>query len=164
MASAIRRTVEDLDASLPVYEERTFEEQIDRQLSNDRLVALLATLFGGLAALLAAVGIYGLLAYSVTQRTREIGVRMALGASTLRVGNMILGEVAQLVGMGVVIGLPMAYGLGRLINSLLYDVKVFELLGVVIALITLGLVALAAGYLPARRAARVDPMVALRYE
>ena len=164
MASAIRKTVEELDASLPVYEERTFEEQIDRQLSNDRLVALLATLFGGLAALLAAVGIYGLLAYSVTQRTREIGVRMALGASTQRVGNMILGEVAELVGTGVVIGLPMAYGLGRLINSLLYDVKVFELLGVVIALITLGIVALAASYLPARRAARVDPMVALRYE
>ena len=164
MASAIRRTVEELDASLPVYEERTFEEQIDRQLSNDRLVALLATLFGGLAALLAAVGIYGLLAYSVTQRTREIGVRMALGASTQRVGNMILGEVAELVGTGVVIGLPMAYGLGRLINSLLYDVKVFELLGVVIALITLGIVAVAASYLPARRAARVDPMVALRYE
>jgi predicted permease len=164
LAGIVRRTVQDLDASLPVYDERSFTEQIDRQLSKDRLVAVLAALFGGLAALLAAIGIYGLLAYTVTQRTREIGVRMALGASTQRVGNMILGEVAQLVGIGILTGLPLAYGLGRLINSLLYGVKVFELLGLVIALMTLGIVALAAGYIPARRASRVDPMVALRYE
>ena len=164
LAGIVRKTVQDLDASLPVYDERSFTEQIDRQLSKDRLVAALATLFGGLAALLAAIGIYGLLAYTVTQRTREIGVRMALGASTQRVGNMILGEVARLVTVGVVIGLPLAYGLGRLINSLLYGVKVFELLGVLVALITLGIVALAASFIPARRATRVDPMVALRYE
>ena len=164
LAGIVRKTVQDLDASLPVYDERSFTEQIDRQLSKDRLVAVLAALFGGLAALLAAIGIYGLLAYTVTQRTREIGVRMALGASTKRVGNMILGEVAWLVGIGVLIGLPLAYGLGRLINSLLYGVKVFELLGVLIALITLGIVALAASFIPARRATRVDPMVALRYE
>jgi len=164
LAGIVRQTVQGLDASLPVYDERSFTEQIDRQLSKDRLVAVLAALFGGLAALLAAIGIYGLLAYTVTQRTREIGVRMALGASTQRVGNMILGEVAQLVGIGILIGLPLAYGLGRLINSLLYGVKVFELLGVLIALITLGIVALAAGFIPARRATRVDPMVALRYE
>ena len=164
LAGIVRQTVQGLDASLPVYDERSFSEQIDRQLSKDRLVAVLAALFGGLAALLAAIGIYGLLAYTVTQRTREIGVRMALGASTQRVGNMILGEVAQLVGIGILIGLPLAYGLGRLINSLLYGVKVFELLGVLIALITLGIVALAAGFIPARRATRVDPMVALRYE
>jgi putative ABC transport system permease protein len=164
LATAIRKTVKDLDASLPVYRERTFEEQIDLQLSGDRLVALLATMFGSLAALLAAIGIYGLLAYTVTQRTREIGVRMALGASTQRVGNMILREVAQLVAIGILIGLPLAYGLGKLINSLLFGVKVFELLGLVVALLTLGIVALAAGYIPARRATRVDPMVALRYE
>ncbi|MGA2419913.1 MAG: ABC transporter permease [Candidatus Acidiferrum sp.] len=164
LAGVVRKTVQDLDASLPVYDERSFTEQIDRQLSKDRLVAVLAALFGGLAALLAAIGIYGLLAYTVTQRTREIGVRIALGASTQRVGNMILGEVAQLVGIGILIGLPLAYGLGRLINSLLYGVKVFELLGVLVALISLGIVALAAGFLPAWRATRVDPMVALRYE
>jgi putative ABC transport system permease protein len=164
MASLIRKTVEELDASLPVYQERTFTEQIDRQLSGDRLVAVLAALFGGLAALLAAIGIYGLLAYTVTQRTREIGVRMALGAGPQRIGKMILTEVAQLVGIGVGIGLPLAYGLGKLINSLLYGVKIFELLGLAIALITLGIVALAAGYIPTRRATRVDPMVALRYE
>ncbi len=129
LAGIVRQTVQDLDASLPVYDERSFTEQIDRQLSKDRLVAVLAALFGGLAALLAAIGIYGLLAYTVTQRTREIGVRMALGASTQRVGYMILREVAQLVAIGILIGLPLAYGLGKLINSLLFGVKVFELLG-----------------------------------
>jgi putative ABC transport system permease protein len=164
LAGAIRKTVEDLDASMPIYQEHTFVEQIDRQLSSDRLVAVLATLFGALAALLAAIGIYGLLAYTVTQRTREIGVRMALGASAQNVGRMILGEVAQLVGIGVLLGLPLAYGLGKLMNSLLYGVQVFELMGVAIGLVILSLVAIAAGYLPARRAAHVDPMVALRYE
>jgi putative ABC transport system permease protein len=164
LAGAIRKSVEQLDASMPIYQERTFVEQIDRQLSKDRLVAILAAMFGGLAALLAAIGIYGLLAYTVTQRTREIAVRMALGASAQNVGKMILGEVAWLVGIGILIGLPLAYGLGRLMNSLLYGVRVFELTGVAIALLTLGIVASAAGYIPARRAARVDPMVALRYE
>jgi putative ABC transport system permease protein len=164
LAGAIRKTVEDLDGSMPIYEEHTFVEQIDRQLSSDRLVAVLATMFGGLAALLAAIGIYGLLAYTVTQRTREIGVRLALGASAQRVERMILREVAQLVGIGILIGLPLAYGLGKLMNSLLYGVQVFELLGVAIGLVILGIVAMAAAYLPARRAAHVDPMVALRYE
>ncbi len=164
LAAEVRRTVQDLDASLPIYDERTFEEQINRQLSKDRLVAVLAALFGALAALLAAIGIYGLLAYTVTQRTREIGVRMALGAGPRRVGNMILGEVAKLVGIGILIGLPLAYGLGKVVDSLLYGVKAFEALGVGVALLTLAIVALAASFIPARRATRVDPMVALRYE
>jgi putative ABC transport system permease protein len=164
LATEVRKTVQDLDASLPIYDERTFEEQINRQLSKDRLVAALAAMFGALAALLAAIGIYGLLAYTVTQRTREIGVRMALGAGPQRVGNMILGEVARLVGIGILIGLPLAYGLGKVVDSLLYGVKAFEVLGVGVALLTLAIVALAAGFIPARRATRVDPMVALRYE
>jgi predicted permease len=164
VAGAIRQTVQDLDSSLPVYDERSFEEQINRQLSGDRLVAILAALFGGLAALLAAIGIYGLLAYTVTQRTREIGVRMALGAGPKRVGNMILAEVAKLVGIGILIGLPLAYGLGKIVNSMLFGVKTFEAMAIAMALLTLGIVALAAGFIPVRRATRVDPMVALRYE
>jgi predicted permease len=164
LAGAIRQTVRDLDSSLPIYDERTLQEQINRQISGDRLVAILAALFGGLAALLAAVGIYGLLAYTVTQRTREFGVRMALGAGPQRVGNMVLTEVAKLVGIGIVIGLPLAYGLGKVVDSLLFGVKAFEILGVAVALLALVVVALAAGIIPARRATRVDPMVALRYE
>jgi predicted permease len=164
LATAVRKTVQDLDASLPIYDERTFTEQINRQISQDRLVAILAAMFGGLAALLAAIGIYGLLAYTVTQRTREIGVRMALGAGPQRVGNMILAEVAKLVGIGVLLGLPLAYGLGQIVNSMLFGVKTFEAVAIATALLTLGIVALAAGFIPVRRATRVDPMVALRYE
>jgi len=119
---------------------------------------------GHLAALLAAIGIYGLLAYAVTQRTREIGVRMALGADTGNVGRMILNDVSRLVGIGVLFGLPLAYGLSRLVNSMLYGVKAFEFLTVGSALLVMVFVAMAAAYLPARRATRVDPLVALRYE
>jgi putative ABC transport system permease protein len=164
LAGSIRNTVQELDASLPIFRERTLVEQIDRQLSGERLVALLATIFGALAALLAAIGIYGLLAYTVAQRTREIGVRMALGAAPGSVGRMILGDVARLMGIGISIGLPLAYGLGKIVNALLYGVKVFEVSGVGVALLILGAVGLAAAYLPARRATRVDPMIALRYE
>jgi len=164
LADSIHKVVGELDPSMPVYQERTFVEQIARQLSSDRLVALLATMFGGLAALLAAIGIYGLLAYTVAQRTREIGVRIALGASTERVRKMILGEVAQLVAIGIAIGLPLAYGLGKVVDSLLYGVRIFEIAGVTVALLILGTVALLAGYVPARRATRIAPMVALRYE
>jgi putative ABC transport system permease protein len=164
LGSSVRKAVAELDASLPVYGERTFDEQVSRRLSGDRLVAVLATAFGALAAVLAAIGIYGLLAYTVTQRTREIGVRMALGAAPQRVGGMILGEVARLVGLGILLGLPIAYGLGRVVNSLLYGVRAFELSSVGVALIILGLVSLSAGYFPTRRATRVDPLVALRYE
>src|SRR5580704_7772103 len=143
---------------------RKFEAQIDRQLANDRLIAYLSEIFGGLAALLAAIGIYGLLSYGVTQRTREIGVRMALGADIKSIGRMILTEMSWLLLIGIVIGLALTYGLGKLLNSMLYGVKAFEPTTVGISLVFMALVALAAAYIPARRATRVDPLVALRYE
>jgi predicted permease len=121
LASSVRQSIGELDASLPIYDVRSFDEQIELQLSSSRLVALLALIFGSLAALLAAMGIYGLLAYTVTQRTREIGVRMALGAEPKRVGWMILLDVARLTGIGILIGIPLAYVLGRLINSMPSD-------------------------------------------
>ncbi|HXY25300.1 MAG TPA: ABC transporter permease [Candidatus Acidoferrum sp.] len=164
LAGTVRRLVSELDSSLPVTDLRSFDQQIDRQVASDRLVASLAGIFGVLAASLAAIGIYGLLAYTVTQRTREIGVRMALGANAQLVGGLILKDVAVLMGIGVLLGLPLAYALGRLIDSLLYGAKAFELLGISSALAVLLLVALAASYFPARRATRVDPMTALRYE
>jgi len=164
LANSVRQAIGELDASLPIYDVRSFDEQIELQLSSSRLVALLALIFGSLAALLAAMGIYGLLAYTVTQRTREIGVRMALGAEPKRVGWMILSDVARLTGLGILIGIPLAYILGRLINSMLYDVQAFGFSSVGISLLALGLAAALATYIPARRATHIDPMVALRYE
>jgi predicted permease len=164
LASAVRHVVNEMDSSLPVFDMRTFQQQIDARLSKDKLVALLATIFGVLAALLSAMGIYGLLAYTVTQRTREIGVRMALGAEPQRIGVMIGKEVSALVGVGIVLGLPLAYALGRFVASMMYQVKPFEAVSVLGALLALGVVAVAAAYLPAKRATRVDPLVALRYE
>ena len=164
LAGTIRKTVNDLDSRLPVYDVRPFEKQINRDLASDRLIATLAETFAVLAALLAAIGIYGLLAYTVTQRTREIGVRMALGADTGKIGKMILRDVAALIVIGVAVGLPLSYGLGHLINSMLYGVKAFEPLSMGAGLVALCVVALAAAYLPVRRATRVDPLIALRYE
>ena len=164
ISNSVRSVVNELDSSLPINAMRTFEAQVDRQLANDRLIATLSEIFGGLAALLAAIGIYGLLAYGVTQRTREIGIRMALGAEAGNVGRMILTEMFWLLLVGVVIGLPLTYGLGKLLNSMLYGVKAFEPTTVGISLLFMALVALAASYIPALRATRVDPLVALRYE
>lgn len=164
LASAVRQAAGELDASLPIFEVRSFEGQIDQQIAGEKLVAFLSAAFGALAALLAALGIYALLAYTVTQRTREIGVRMALGAEPRRVGWMLFGEVARLTGIGVVIGIPLAYGMSRLINSLLFGVQAFGFAGVGISLAALALVAAIATFAPSRRAMRIDPMTALRYE
>jgi putative ABC transport system permease protein len=164
LAATVRDVVRELDAGLPVNNVRSFDQQIGRQMASDRLIASLAEIFGALAALLAAIGIYGLLAYSVTQRTREIGVRMALGADRSQVWRMILTDVSRLLAVGVLAGLPLTYGLSKLINSMLYGVKGFQFVTVIGALVVMICVALAATYLPARRATRVDPLVALRYE
>src|SRR6266404_5721572 len=164
LAGAVRSALNGLDSTLPVYDVRSFEEQINRRLSPNKLVAFLALAFGALAGLLAAMGIYGLLAYSVTQRSREIGVRMALGAEAKRVGWMVLGDVASLTGIGVLLGLPLAYALSKLINSMLYGVQAFGILSVGSALLALFLVAAIAAYVPAFRATRIDPIKALRYE
>jgi putative ABC transport system permease protein len=164
LATAVRSTVGELDSSLPIFDVRTFDEQIDQQLASDKLVAVLAAAFGALAALLACLGIYGLLAFTVTQRTREIGVRMALGAEPKRVGWMLLSESARLLAIGILLGLPLAYALGRLLHSLLFGVQAFGFVSVSIACAALALVAVVATYAPSRRAMKIDPMTALRYE
>src|SRR5260370_40263834 len=116
LATAVRAVVSDLDSSLPIDSVRSFDDQINRQLASDWLIASLAEIFGALAALLAAIGIYGLLGYAVTQRTREIGVRMALGADTGKVGGMILDDVSRLCGMWGLLGVPLAVRLSPLGN------------------------------------------------
>jgi ABC-type antimicrobial peptide transport system permease subunit len=164
LTNSVRAIVTNQDSSLPVFDVRSLEEQINRRVASDRLIATLSEFFGMLAALLAAIGIYGLLAYTVTQRTREIGLRMALGAAPRNVGNLILQGVAQLMTIGLLAGLPLAYGLGRLLDSMLYGVKAFQFFSVLTALVALAMVAFGATYLPVRRATKVDPLVALRYE
>ncbi len=164
LASSVRQVVNGLDANLPVYDMRTFEEQIDQQISGDALVAFLALAFGGLAAILAAMGIYGLLAYSVTQRTREIGLRMALGAEPKRLGRMLFAEVLKMNGVGILLGIPLAYGLSKLVSAMLYGVQAFGIASVCVALVALLAVSGIATFAPVRRAMRIDPMTALRYE
>ena len=164
IAPSLRAAVTQLDGNLPVYNLRTLEQQIQESVFAERLITGLAIAFGALAALLAAVGTYGLMAYTVARRVREIGIRMALGANAGHVQRLILGEVGLMAALGAVLGLPAAYGLTQLVESLLYGVKGGDLATMAAATVVMLTVALTAGYLPARRATRVDPMVALRYE
>jgi putative ABC transport system permease protein len=164
LSSSLRDVVQQIDANLPVYDVKTFERVLDADLFAERMVATLSAGFGLLAAFLAALGIYGVLAYLVLQRTREIGIRIALGAERSHVRFLIVREVGYMVLAGAVVGLPLSYGLAHLSESLLFGVRARDPLIYVLDVFLISLVALAACYLPARRATRVDPIVALRYE
>jgi len=143
---------------------KTEQRAVDDILSVERLAAGLSTAFGVLATVLAAIGLYGVLAFLVTRRTREIGVRMALGASTGDVLRIVLREVFLLAGLGVAVGLPLALGLAYLIRSQLFGLSPFDLPTIFAAVAGLLVVALLSGYLPARRAIHVNPITALRYD
>ncbi len=159
-----RQAVHRADATLPVYRMTTLEATVDSSLAVERLLALLSVLFGVLATLLAAVGLYGVMSYTVARRTREIGIRIALGADRSEVVAMVLREVALLTGLGIAVGLPGAYAIGRAAESQLFGLSPLDPVSLVGAAVVLALVGVLAGYLPARRAAATEPLVALRTE
>jgi predicted permease len=161
---AVRKVVSGLDNNLPLFDIRTQTERIERLLFNERLLARLASLFGALALVLACIGIYGLLAYEVARRTREIGIRAALGAQNRDVLRLVGGQGLALLILGSVLGIIGAMGVTRSLKSLLFGVQPGDPLTFLAVCLLLLMVGLAACYIPARRATRVDPIVALRYE
>ncbi|HEV2686995.1 MAG TPA: FtsX-like permease family protein, partial [Bryobacteraceae bacterium] len=164
MMSAARGVIRDIDSSLPVASMRTMDEVLSSAQARPRFLTMLLTMFSSVALVLAAVGIYGVISYSVAQRTGEFGIRMAMGASPRDVLRMVLGQGLLLGCIGVAVGAAGALALTRLIRGLLFGISSFDPLTFVVMAVTLTLVTLAACWIPARRATRVDPMVALRYE
>lgn len=164
VASGIRSAVGELDASVPIYQLQTMGEVVGASLVRPRFLSLLLGTFSAIALLLAAIGIYGVMAYSVTQRTQEIGVRVALGATTRNVLAMVVGEGLRMTAAGLAVGLTGAYMLTRVMASLLFEVSATDPLTFTLVGVGLTAVGLLACFVPARRAAKVDPMVALRYE
>ena len=153
-----------IDPTLPVTDLKTMEAQIGESLFMERMVAALSAAFGLLATVLAAIGLYGVMSYAVAMRTREIGLRVALGADRRAVLMLVLREVAVLAALGIAIGLPGGYGLGKVVESQLFGLNARDPLTFAVATLALVTTAFVAGLVPAMRAARVDPMTALRYE
>jgi ABC-type antimicrobial peptide transport system permease subunit len=161
---AVPKLIANLDPNLPVEDLKTLPQQVKENVFLDRMISMLSAAFAVLATLLAAIGLYGVLSYTVAQRTREIGVRMALGADGGRVRGMVLRQVSWMMVIGGVIGIIAAIALGRAASSLLFELRGYDPTVIVSAVVVLAIVALGAGYVPALRASRVDPMQALRYE
>ena len=162
--AGLRREVQAMDKDLPIFNVKTYREQFSSALYKERLATTLLSVFGVLALLLSAIGIYGVIAYSISQRTREIGIRMALGAQARDIFKMVLGQGMLLTAIGILIGLIAAFAVTRITTSLLYEVSATDPLSFIAVTLLLAFVALLASYIPARRATKVDPMIALRYE
>ncbi len=162
VAASLREALRPIDPDLPVAKLTTVAALVDESLAGQRFATLL--LVGALAMLLASIGMYGVISYAVTQRTREIGIRMALGAGRGKVFGMVIGEGALLAGLGIFVGLTGALAVTKLMASALFGVVPHDFLTFSVVSLLLGVVALLACYVPARRAMQVDPMIALRYE
>jgi predicted permease len=164
MYSSVRSAVKKLDSALPIYELKTLEGQLDETLLTERLIALLSAGFGLLATILAVIGLYGVMAFIVARRTKELGIRMALGAQRRGVIWLVMKEVLILVTIGLIIGVPSAIGLGRFVSTQLYGIQGTDARTAVTMIIVLAGIAAMAGMIPAHRASRIDPMNALRFE
>jgi predicted permease len=164
VASAARDALRAIDGTLPIYNVRSLEEQVLHSLERERLFATLALVLGGVALALSAIGLYGLLAYAVTRRTREIGVRVALGAARAQVRWLVLRQSLVLVGIGLGIGIPAAAASARFLESMLFGLQPRDARVYAAAAVVMLLVSLVAAYAPARRASHVDPLTALRAE
>jgi putative ABC transport system permease protein len=164
LTGRIAKEIQALDPELPAFDLRTMEGRLSDSLARRRFAMFLLTVFAVVALLLAAIGVYGVMAYSVNQRRHEIGIRMALGAQPGKIMQMILTRSFLLVAVGVVIGIGGAFALTRFMASLLFGVSATDIRSFLIPTLLLAAIGLLAGYFPARRAAKVDPMIALRSE
>jgi putative ABC transport system permease protein len=164
LVAAMKSQIQEIDKDLPIADVKTMRQLLSESVSGRRFNMLLLAVFAGVALVLAAVGIYGVMSYSVSQRTHEIGIRMALGAQTSDVLKLVVGEGMLLALAGVAIGLVASLFLTRLMSSLLFGVSATDPITFALIAVILTGVALAASLVPARRAIKVDPMVALRYE
>jgi ABC-type antimicrobial peptide transport system permease subunit len=162
LTPAVRTAVRDVDATLPITNIHTQTEQVEGRFEQERLFAHALSLFGGLALLLASIGLFGVMSYSVARRTNEIGIRMALGAQRPRIGLMVLGESMALVALGIGLGLLAAAGLGRYVASVLFGLGTTDPATMSAAVAVIVVVSGLASYLPARRAANINPLIALQ--
>ena len=162
--NSVRDVVRQIDPNLPVTDVSTQIEQVERRFAQEKLFAQAYSLFGGLALLLASIGLFGLMSYSVSRRTNEIGIRMALGAQRNDVLRLVMRESMILVVIGVLLGVMIAVNASHFVSTLLFGLPPTDPISIAIAIIVMVAVSALAGYLPARRASRVDPMVALHYE
>jgi putative ABC transport system permease protein len=164
LSAAIQHEIQSVDSQLAASKIRTMDQVISESTARQNFNMLLLTIFAGLALLLAAIGIYGLMSYTVEQRTQELGIRMALGASRGDMLKLVVRQGMLLTGIGVVIGLAASFGLNRLLADLLFGVKATDPVTYAAVTVILISVALLATYIPARKATQIDPMIALRYE
>jgi len=162
--AAVRRELKTLDGAIALANVATMDEAMQRSMAGDRLLAVLLGAFAGLAVVLAAIGIFGVLSYAMAQRTRELGIRLALGAQRGDVLRLVAKETAPMVAGGVIVGLMAALGLTRFVRTMLYEIRPNDPATFAAVAVTLALVAVVAAFVPARRASRVDPVIAIRSE